>query len=410
MNILFVHSNYPAQFKHLINHLKNKHNTIKFLAANREWTSTDENPVELIRFEPARDAGGELCHPYLKRFEKAIVVAQAAVKEALKLRQEGFNPDLIVGHSGFGATLFLKEIWKEAKFIGYFEWFYRSSGSDVGFIKNDAITPDYACRVHTFNAPISLDLSVCDAAVSPTKWQAQQFPKKLQNSIDIIFEGVDTKDLSPLTGEKERGLKLDFLPTIPSDVPLVTYTTRGFEPYRGWPQVAEGISLLQKRNPRVHILLVGSDEVAYGSKRPDNMTWRQWAFQEFEYDATRLHFSPPLSYEKYIKVLQNSWVHIYWTIPFILSWSLIEAMSCGCSIVASNTEPVREVITSGIEGILVDFYDSQGLADRVDELVRDNELRSSFSERARQKIVNSKYDKQSSLQKYDALIERVLNG
>ena len=136
-------------------------------------------------------------HPYLRRYEKAILIGQGAFRAALKLKQDGFSPDIIIGHSGFGATLFLKEIWANAKFVGYFEWFYRSSGSDVGFGKTEAISPDYACRVHSFNSPIVMDLATCDVAITPTFWQRDQFPLKWRESLNVIFDGIDTEYFKP---------------------------------------------------------------------------------------------------------------------------------------------------------------------------------------------------------------------
>ena len=163
------------------------------------------------------------------------------MRAALKLNQEGFEPDLIIGHSGFGSTLFLKEIWPQAKFLGYFEWFYKSSGSDVGYIEKGVVTPDAACRIHTYNAPILMDLAVSDKAVTPTIWQKKQFPDKWQETMEVIFDGVDTKIFSPKKDQEiTEKIRIQDL-TLDSEIPLVTYTTRGFEEYRGWPQVAEGI-------------------------------------------------------------------------------------------------------------------------------------------------------------------------
>jgi glycosyltransferase involved in cell wall biosynthesis len=270
VRILFVHSNYPAQFRHLSQHYaaSGEHEVV-FLSQGKEWTAPSDGSVKLQRYQLGRDPQGALCHPYLKRFESAVLTGQACLREAMKLRQGGFTPDLIVGHSGFGSTLYLKEVWPEARFLGYFEWYYRTNGSDVGFGEKDPVSPDTACRVHTYNAPIVMDLGLSDRALCPTRWQAQQFPEFLQERLDVIFDGINTELFRPLTpAERQPGLTLGDL-HIPSDVPLVTYTTRGFEPYRGWPQVAEGLSLLMKRNAQVRVLLVGSDEVAYGAARGD---------------------------------------------------------------------------------------------------------------------------------------------
>ena len=409
MKLLFVHSNYPAQFRHLCQHFaQGGQHQVAFLSQGKEWTAPQEGTVQLQRYQLGRDPEGKLCHPYLKRFESAVLVAQACLREAIKLRQQGFEPDLIVGHSGFGSTLYLKEVWPKARFMGYFEWFYRTSGSDVGFGENDPVSPDTACRVHTYNAPIVMDLALADLALCPTQWQASQFPEPLQNRLEVVFDGIDADTFRPLNPkERKTGLTINDL-SIPADVPLVTYTTRGFEPYRGWPQVAEGLSLLLQRNPQVQVLLVGSDEVAYGAKRGDGRSWRQWAMESFDYDPSRLHWLPPLQYGDYLKVLQHSWVHVYWTIPFILSWGLMESLSTGCTVVASDTPPVREVIEPGQQGVLVDFFDVEGLAARVDELLQDPERRARLSKRARSTILERGYDLPTCLQRQIGMIERLM--
>jgi len=409
VRILFVHSNYPAQFRHLCSHFaQEEDHQVVFLSQGKEWTAPQDGSVQLQRYQLGRDPEGKLCHPYLKRFESAVLVAQACLREAIKLRQRGFEPDLIIGHSGFGSTLYLKEIWPQARFAGYFEWFYRSNGSDVGFGDNDPVSPDTACRVHTYNAPIVMDLAVSDLALCPTHWQASQFPDHLRQRLQVVFDGIDTDSFKPLLAEQRaEGLRLGEL-HIPADVPLVTYTTRGFEPYRGWPQVAEGLSLLLQRNPQVHVLLVGSDEVAYGAKRGDGRSWRQWAIETFDYDPSRLHWLPPLQYADYRRVLQHSWVHVYWTIPFILSWGLMESLASGCSVVASDTPPVREVISPGEQGVLVDFFDIDGLAARVDELLRDPQRRQRLGKRARDTILERGYDLPTCLQRQLKLIEQLM--
>ena len=412
MKILFVHSNYPAQFRHLSNHFaeqKVKHQVV-FLSQGKEWTAPEDGLVQLRSYQLGRDPTGQLCHPYLKRFESAVLVAQACLREAFALRQGGFEPDLIIGHSGFGSTLYLKEVWPKAKFLGYFEWFYRTSGSDVGYGESEPVSPDTACRVHTYNAPIVMDLALSDRALCPTHWQAQQFPNLLKDRLDVVFDGINTDLFQPLPQDSRReGLTLDNL-HIPADVPLVTYTTRGFEPYRGWPQVAEGLSLLMQRNAQVRVLLVGSDEVAYGAVRGDGRTWRQWALDTYDFDPNRLHWLPPLQYDQYRRVLQQSWVHVYWTIPFILSWGLMESLSTGCAVVASDTPPVREVIRAGQQGLLVDFFDPDGLAARVCELLEDPERRASLGACARSTVLERGYDLQTCLDRQLAVIDTMMTS
>lgn len=406
MRILFVHCNFPAQFRHLARQLGQRgEHQVRFLSKGHEWTAREIPGVERHSYNLEREPTSQLCHPYLKRMESAVLHGQGALRQALKLRQQGFTPDLIVGHSGFGNTLYLKEVWPQAKFLGYFEWFYRSSGSDVGYGRDEPTSPDTSLRVHTYNAPIVMDLALSDGALCPTRWQASQFPAPLQRQLEVIFDGIDTEVFQP-AAQRPAGLQLPQL-QIDASIPLVTYVTRGFEPYRGWPQVAEGLSLLLQRNPHCQVLLVGSDEVAYGSPRNDGKTWRQWALEEFPMDPQRLHHLPALQYADYLQVLQASWVHVYWSIPFILSWSLMESLSTGCCVVASDTPPVREMIRSGDNGILVDFHSPEQLAQQVDRLLRDRGAADDLGQRARQFIREQGYGLEQCLPRQLALINRL---
>lgn len=413
MRLLFVHCNYPAQFRHISKYYsKNDQNQVVFLCQNKEWTAEQVSNLKIIRYKLGREPQSQLCHPYLQRYETAVLHGQAAMREALLLRQKGFEPDLIIGHSGFGNTLYLKEVWPKAKFLGYFEWYYRTAGSDVGFGSDQYPSPDTSLRVHTYNSPIVMDLVLSDAAICPTQWQAKQFPNAIRNNLEIIFDGVDTKKVNLIcTTERQHFLSIkasDHEIHIPEKAPLVTYVTRCFEPYRGWPQVAEGLALLMQRNPRAHVLLVGSDDVAYGARRGDGLSWREWALQEWPMDPNRLHVLPALSYADYLSVIQRSWVHVYWTVPFILSWSLMEALSSGCCVVASATPPVEEIITCGEQGQLVDFFDPNALAQQVDRLLKDEEQRRYLGSLARQRIVEGGYDLQDCISKQVNLINKLI--
>ena len=177
-----------------------------------------------------------------------------------------------------------------------------------------------------------------------------------------------------------------------SDVPeIITYATRGMEPYRGFPQFMKAASMLQKRRPNCHVVVVGKDRVAYGPQRRDGKTYKQEMLETLEFDRDRLHFTDLLSYRDYRQVLRASSVHAYLSYPFVLSWSMLEAMSVGCAIVASKTPPVEEVITDGENGLLVDFFSPEELAARMEEVLDDPTRRQDLRTNARQTILDN-YD------------------
>ena len=246
----------------------------------------------------------------------------------------------------------------------YFEWFYHARGSDSDFDPNDPLTVDDLARIRTKNAPILIDLYTCDRGFSPTHWQKAQFPPEFHNKISVLHDGVDTEYFKPKPGAKLVLPNLDL-----SGVDeIVTYVGRGMEPYRGFPQFIESIAYIQERRPNCHVVIVGSDRVCYGKALPNGVTYKDFMLEKVPLDLSRVHFTGSLPYGQYLQVIQASSVHVYLTRPFVLSWSMIEAMSTGCLVLGSDTAPVREVIEDGKNGLLVDFFSPQKIADRVDEV------------------------------------------
>ena len=298
--------------------------------------------LEVITYRySSRSGGGEALHPYLRRFESSVLEGQAVFRVCQQLRAEGWIPDWILNHVGFGNGLYLSDAFPEAKRIGLFEWFYKSIGADVDFLSQGPVDADRALRLRTWNAQTLLELADCDIGVVPTNWQKQQFPEHLIFRLQVIHEGVD---VNLLKVAQNQSSKHEALPK-DQDIEVLTYVSRGFEEYRGFPQAMQALALLQKSAPISMHLIVGADVVAYGSGRKDGRSWGDWAKNELSLDPTRTHWLGSLQTEDYHRVLASSDVHLYLTVPFVLSWSLLEAMAAGCSIVASDTPPVREVIT-----------------------------------------------------------------
>ena len=225
--------------------------------------------------------------------------------------------------------------------------------------------------------------------MSPTNWQRQQFPGEYQSKITVSHDGIDTNYFQPKPGAKL------VIPRINLDLSgveeIITYVARGMEPYRGFPQFIETVALLQQKRRSCHAVIVGEDRVAYGKQLPDNRTYKQLMLEKVPLDLTRVHFTGLLPYGEYLQVLQASSVHIYLTRPFVLSWSMLEALSTGCLIVASNTAPVTEVIEDDVNGLLVDFFSPQEICDRVLEVLDNSDKMSSIREQARETILQ-KYD------------------
>ena len=356
-------------------------------------------------YTPSRQPHRET-HHYIKPLENAVLQGQAVYRELNNLKKEGFSPDVAYGHSGWGPTLFIKDIFPQAKLLCYFEWFYRDKGSDVGFDPAEPVSTDDRLRIRMKNTPILTDLYSCDAGLCPTLWQRNQFPKEYHSKLNVLHDGIDTQYFSP-----QEGAKL-ILPSIGLDLSeakeIVTYVSRGMEPYRGFPQFMESISLLQKRRKDCHVVVVGEDRVAYGRSLPNGKTFKQLMLEKLDFDLTRLHFTGRLSYPQYLQVLRTSSAHVYLTRPFVLSWSMLEAMSTGCLIIASNTPPVTEIINDGVNGILVDFFSPKDILEKIENALDNLDLMKKLRTNARRTILE-KYSLSDLLPKHLEWIKNIAN-
>ncbi|NJO79465.1 MAG: glycosyltransferase [Cyanobacteria bacterium RM1_2_2] len=384
--ILLLHPNFPAQFRHLAKALAERPNYQVVFG-----TACEEGEIPGIHkaiYKPAREVSLDI-HPYVKPLEQAVLEGQAAYRIAHTLQAEGFIPDVIYGHSGWGPTLFMKDLFPQAKLFCYFEWFYQAHGSNCDFDPNDPLNADDEARIRIRNAAILLDLYACDQGLSPTAWQRQQFPAEFHPKLQVRHDGVDTNFFRPNPGAKL------VLPRIDLDLShveaLITYVARGMEPYRGFPQFIEAIALVQQQHPHCHVVIVGEDRVAYGSPRPDGKTYKQHMLETVPLDLTRVHFTGNIPYSEHLQVLQASSVHVYLTYPFVLSWSFMEALSTGCLIVASDTPPVREVLEDGVNGLFVDFFSPQSIAERIIEALDHLPQMTNLRTQARQTILE-RYD------------------
>jgi glycosyltransferase involved in cell wall biosynthesis len=382
--ILFLHPNFPAQFRHLATTLgQNKNYEIVYGTKRQEG---EISGVRKLIYNPSREARKET-HHYVRTLENAVLEGQAIYRLGDQLKKEGFYPDIVYGHSGWGPTLFIKDIFPKATLLCYFEWFYNAHGSDADFNPLDPLNADDEARIRIKNAPILIDLYSCNYGLCPTRWQKQQFPPEYQDKITVLHDGVDTDYFQPKPGHQLT------LPRINLDLSqtseIVTYVARGMEPYRGFPQLIETISILQKRRPNCHFVIVGENRVAYGKKLPEGQSYKDLMLEKFPLDLSRVHFTGLLPYGEYLQVLQASSVHIYLTYPFVLSWSMLESLSTGCLVIASNTPPVKEVIQDGYNGLLVSFFSPEKIANRVEEVLDHPTKMEPIRVKARETIVNN---------------------
>lgn len=381
MKFLFSHRNFPAQFRHILFELsKDPSNEIVFITG----TKNDINikGVKKILYKTKREVP-ENCHRYLRQFEDAVIHGQAAAEIAIKIKNCGFTPDVVYAHS-WGNSMFFKDIFPDIPLINYCEWYYNADGADIGF-DGEFINEDKKALTRCKNAQLLIDLISCDKGICPTKWQKNQFPREFHSKIEVIHDGVDTDYFTPDNEAILEFPKENIILTAKDEI--ITYATRGMEPYRGFPQFMEIAGKLLKIRPNLHIIIGGQDRVCYGPKPADG-TYKDIMLKKLNLDMSRIHFTGGLPYNEYKKLLQISSVHVYLTYPFVLSWSLLEAMSCACCIAASNTAPVREVIKNNYNGILTDFYDIDSFVEKIDYILNNSDKTTKLKENARQTIID----------------------
>ena len=388
MNVLFVHQNFPGQFKHLAPALAARGDRVVVICMNDFACAPG---IEVVHSKPGHKIATD-GHPWSRDFDAKVIRAHATLKAARSLNETGFAPDVIVAHPGWGESLFLKQLWPRAKLGIYCEYYYSRDGQDVDFDPEfpSADPLEDACRLQLRNAPARLHFDLADGAIAPTRWQADTFPQPFRSKIEVIHDGIDTALLSP---DPKVALRVGNATELTRADEVITFINRNLEPYRGYHVFMRALPELLARRPKAHVLIVGGDQVSYGAAPPQGKTWLGIYLDEVKdrIDRSRVHFLGRVPYGKFRPLLQLSTVHVYLTYPFVLSWSLIEAMSAGCAIVASDTAPVREVIADDRTGRLFPFFDQAALVDNISALLDSPGDRARLGAAARARIVTD-YD------------------
>ena len=400
MRVLFVHQNCPGQFKHLAPTLAAEGHEVVFIGQKNKPTPKG---VKRLEYEPHRKVTPKI-HPYLVGTEAAVLNGQAVARLCFKLRAEGFTPDVMIGNPGWGETLFLKDVWSSVPLISLSEFYYNGIGSDDGFDLEFDTGPDAVLRARARSAQHLLAIEAADLAYSPTEWQRAQFPKVYHPKIEVIHDGIDTEAIRPAPG---AAFNLPNGKELRRQDEVLTYVSRNLEPYRGFHSFMRALPEVLERRPDAQVVIVGGDEVSYGGHPRGGGTWREALLKETGSLPERVTFTGRIPYRNYISLLNVSSAHVYLTYPFVLSWSMLEAMACGAFVIGSATPPVEEVIRDGENGWLVDFFDTSALAARIAEgLKRRGEVDAIRA--AARATVEARYALRDCLAAQRALIDRVV--
>ncbi len=387
MKYLFIHHNFPAQFHKMSERLAaDPQNTVVFLSLFKRRKDLTAKNVQWLQISSKKHANLNAINSY----EQSIVFAESQVQ----LRNKGFIPDIIHGHANFGTINFSKEIFPTARQTGFFEWYYKLETEQAIQKSANIAIPNLSplhrqCNIITMGA-----LEMVDAALSATEWQKAQFPIEYHNKIQTLHNGIDTEFFCPgsPTVLPEEFAQLQ-------DKEIVTYMARSLEPHRGFVSFYRSIPQILAKRPNAHIVIVGDPKTSYSQQLSNGKSYLEAMQETVDVDTSRIHIFPTMPYEVYRSVLRRSTVHMYLTVPFTLSWSLLEAMSCGCTMVVSNTESTQEVIEDGQNAFFTDFYNSEEIAKTVCHALENHEKLDHIRTNAR-KTVLEKYDEKLLLPKY----------
>lgn len=387
MDILFVHNNFPAQFVHLAPALRARGHRVVAIA---DKVARGLPGVPMGKYEAKHVRPGELRHTH--RFQTHVERGLAAAAVARKLAAEGFRPDLIFGHVGWGETLFMKDVWADARVALYAEFYYAGRGLDVGFdpTLNEG-GPEMEMLVRARNASFALAMAQTDFALAPTEFQRSVFPPCFRDRIVVQHDGVDCDALGP---REDASFALTDGRVLTRADEVVTYVNRHLEPMRGVHIFLRALPKVLAARPNAQVVMIGADSgKQYGPSAPKGKTWKQVFLDEVgdALDLSRVHFVGALQRQRFLDALAVSKAHVYLTFPFPLSWSLVDAMAMGCAIIASNTPPVVEAIRQRENGVLVDFFDHGALADAIVAALADPQAMAPLRVQAR-RDAQARYD------------------
>jgi len=393
MKFLFVHQNFPGQFLHLAPALAARGHQVVGLGVNAL-----KAPLPGVHYRTHRpgvpDPAARDADSFSQEWAAKRARAQSAAQAMMDLKAEGFLPDVVFGHPGWGEMLHARDVFPQSRHLVFAEYYYGAEGGDSFFdpeFQRGPVDLPSLQRLRLKNTHLLHSLADCDAAVSPTIFQKGRHPATFHDRISVIHDGIDTDRFVPDAGAsiKLQQAQVD----LQRGDEVVTFVSRQLEPYRGYHIFMRSLARLQRLRPQARVVLVGGDGTAYGASPPAGATWKNIFLNEVKggLDMSRVHFVGQVPHALLQRLMQVSAVHAYLTYPFVLSWSMLEAMSQGALMVASSTGPVQEVIEHGRNGLLVDFFDHQALAETMAEaLARQQELQP-LRQAARQTVVD-RYD------------------
>ena len=334
--VLFLHPNFPGQFRDQALDFAALGHDVRFLCQTHYGRSLKGVKRLCLKGELGHDA---LEAGSTNQLQRSQLQAEQYRRAMQQLEEAGWRPDVVISHSGWGCGLHVKQLWPGCHHVAYLEWWF---APDSQLFSHDpgnqelGLTPASAAKFWARNQLPALELVSADVVVAPTNWQRQQLPAALLARCQVIYDAVDTTRFKPNPSQR-------------SPQPLITYGTRGMEPMRCFPQFIRELPGVLSHHPHARVQIAGLDEICYGGAKPPQGSWGRWAREKLQQWglSDRVAWLGYMATDAYVRWLQSSWCHVYLTQPFVASWSLMEALECGCPLVASDVPPVRELCSGG---------------------------------------------------------------
>ncbi len=359
-NILFLHPNFPAQFRQPCIALSTKKNyDIRFLCQTHygrhipgikklvlKGSSSHERTLEASKAE----------------HDRSLYRAKSYRDAFVSLKNQGWNPDVVISHCGWGCGIYVKDVWPNCRFITYLEWWFNPTSE---LHKRFRLSPYFKLNESSIekltirNLPSCYEMTNSDNIVSPTFWQRDQLPKRFKDQCIVIPDQFDQNLFYP---EPDRQ----------SSSPVLTYGTRGMEPMRGFPEFVNILPKLLKKWPQLRVEIAGTDTISYGGVAPPDGSWKNWAVALLKQHNLnhRVLWKDHLPLQQYANWLKASWCHVYLSEPFVTSWSLIEACHCAVPMVATKSPATDEFSYLNPFLIQVDHLDDEELAKAINDRIR----------------------------------------
>jgi glycosyltransferase involved in cell wall biosynthesis len=409
MHILFIHDAFPAQFGRLGLELVERYGwQCSYLVRN--FTRCPEPTPEMIArlqihrytLPPGRDADDSTPWP---RIYGRFVEQCRAVSEALK-SLPGSRPDLVVANGGRGApTLFVPEAF-DAPIVTYCEYYFGRTHRDLTYRLDLEPAEPALFFPRVINAPTLASLASARAGYSATHWQRDSFPERYRHKIETHFDGIDDRLYAP--GPRPKSIAGR---SVPDDVKVITYVARGLESVRGFDLFVAVAERIARERSDVLFVIAGDERAYYGWDHfhTGGKPFKDWTLERSTIDRSRLLFLGHVPPETLADVLRRSDLHLYLTVPFVVSWSLFNALSTGLVVLGADIDPIIEVIEPGVTGLVAPLFDVDLMAETALRVLNDPAEFAPLGRAGRRRI-EERYGLDAAIPPIKEFFERVAGG